>query len=67
MAIFISFLAVLFIIYSLYDVRKNSNIGKKMKVNWSFIIVILPLLGSVIYFLNKINEEEKLKKQKNRN
>ena len=49
--IFISL--ILFILYSFYDLKKEQRISKKGKVNWTYIFLLLPIIGSIIYFIYK--------------
>lgn len=41
------------ILYSLYDLYSEVNFTKKQKTNLSFMIILLPVGGSLIYFLIK--------------
>lgn len=58
MEILIFILIIIFIIYSLYDKNNYRKLSKKSKVNWTFIILLLPFLGSVIYFITKMSEHK---------
>lgn len=53
MGVIILVLLVVFIIYSLYDLKKDRSLSKKAKVNWTFVIFLFPVGGSVIYYLIK--------------
>ena len=53
MAITILVTLVLFIAYSFYDLNKEKTFTKRQKVNWSFVLAILPVTGSIVYFICK--------------
>jgi|688.fasta_scaffold1934459_1 hypothetical protein len=39
------------ILYSLYDLHSEAKFTKKQKTNLSFMIILIPFGGSLIYFL----------------
>ena len=44
---------VLFIVYSFYDLNNEKIFTKRQRVNWSFILIALPVTGSIVYFICK--------------
>ena len=44
---------IFIILYSFYDLFTNSFLSKRAKTNWTFVIVIIPVVGSLIYFVYK--------------
>lgn len=61
MGIIILVLSIVFIIYSLYDLKKDRSLSKRIKVNWTFIILLFPVTGSLIYYWVKMYKKEKNK------
>jgi prolipoprotein diacylglyceryltransferase len=55
MEIFILLLFVFFIVISLYDVKKHKQLNNRQKVNFTFLIFLIPFGGSLIYYLIKEN------------
>ena len=53
MAITILVTLVLFIVYSFYELNKEKTFTKRQKVNWSFVLAILPVTGSMVYLYVK--------------
>jgi len=62
---------VLFIAYSFYDLNNEKIFTKRQRVNWSFILMILPVAGSIVYFICKtfitINKRHNLGSRKYNN
>lgn len=53
-AISLLLLVIITIVYSLYDLYNDKTLSKRTKVNWSFVIFLLPFTGSLIYFFGKM-------------
>jgi uncharacterized membrane protein len=48
-------IAMAIIAYSVIDLFQNKNVSKRKRTNLLFMIVIVPLVGSLIYFVIKPN------------
>jgi membrane-anchored protein YejM (alkaline phosphatase superfamily) len=51
---------VIFIIYSLIDLHKETRISKRQKTNLAFMITLIPIGGSLIYVFFKENFTKKI-------
>ncbi|PQV56103.1 hypothetical protein CLV53_1457 [Sediminibacterium magnilacihabitans] len=58
-------IAVASIAYAVYDVTRNKALSKRQRFNLIYMICILPILGSVIYFSFKSYFSEQRKGFKN--
>lgn len=38
-------------VYAIYDILKGSIAGDPKKIMWLIIVIILPILGVILYFL----------------
>lgn len=47
-------IAICLILFSIYDVYKNSYVTKRQRTNFLFIILALPVAGSLIYYFLKV-------------
>lgn len=54
-ALIVFFAAFLFLIKSVYDLIKSKTLTNKEKTNLSFLIVLVPILGSGIFYLYQSN------------
>jgi formate-dependent nitrite reductase membrane component NrfD len=53
LVIFLFLVAISAVAYGVYAAAKNDRLTKRQKTNLIFLICILPVLGTVIYFLVK--------------
>jgi hypothetical protein len=51
----IIFGAILFLAKSIYDLVRSKKLSKRQKVNLSFIIAIIPIYGSVVFYFYESN------------
>lgn len=56
----ILFGAMLFLAKSIYDLIKSKKLSRREKVNLSFIIAIIPIYGSIIFYFYEGNFRKKL-------
>ena len=56
----ILFGAMLFLAKSIYDLIKSKKLSRREKVNLSFIIAIIPIYGSIIFYFYESNFRKKL-------
>ncbi len=44
-------LVILLPVFAIVDILRNQNVRENEKVLWIILIIIIPILGSIIYFL----------------